>query len=305
MVSGRAKSRAGTKIKVSPGGRIFDIANYVFITLFILTIIYPFWNVVLRAFSPVEEVSGLGLHIWIKRWTTGSWVYVFRNSEVGLAYFNTVFRTVVGTLFTLGITMTAGYTLSKRTLPGRNIITLMFLFTMFFSGGLIPSYLLVKSIGLMNTRWALILPIAMNVFYIIIARNFLMTVDQAMEDSAVIDGAGYLTVLVRIMVPLAKPVIATIALWTAVQHWNAWFDAMIYIDDMKKRVLQLLIRDMIKMLRPADLDAFTDELSMPEPLPPQSVQAVTILVTIGPIIAVYPFAQKYFVKGVMLGSLKG
>ena len=222
-----------------------------------------------------------------------------------MAYANTLHRAFFGTSLTLLVTFTAAYALSKRDLPGRSFLTVCFVLTMFFAGGLIPTYLLIRSLGLMNSRWVLILPIAMNVYYIIVARNFLMTIDQSMEDSAIIDGAGYWTILLRIMVPLAKPVFVTVGLWAAVEHWNAWFDAMIYLDERNKQVLQLLIRDMLKVLDFAELDEAGDVLGLSEPVPVQSVQAVTILLTIGPIVVVYPFVQKYFVKGIMLGAIKG
>ena len=297
------------RIKTSFGSKLFDVCNYAFLFLLSLTFIYPFWTIFLSAFSPVEEVMSLGLHIWIKNWTFDSWKYVFSNENVGLAYFNTLHRVFFGTLFTLLITFTGAYALSKRTLPGRSFVTILFVFTMFFSGGLIPTYLLIRSLGLMNSRWVLVIPIGLNVFYIIIARNFLMTIDQAMEDSAVIDGANYWTILFRIMLPLSKPVLATIALWTAVSHWNSWFDAMIYINKSELRVLQMLIRDMLFNLLWERMDEWIrnmmEELSLEQRIPPESVQAATILITIGPIILVYPFIQKYFVKGVMLGSIKG
>lgn len=297
------------KIKESIGSRVFDVINYTLLFLFCLTILYPFWTIIIQAFSPVEEVYSVGLHIWLKDWRLESWRYVFRNDDVGLAYFNTVFRVVFGTILTLLVTFTGAYTLSKKTLPGRNIITLMYVFTMFFGGGLIPTYLLIRSLGLINTRLVLIIPMAINVYYIIITRNFLMTIDQAMEDSAVIDGAGYWRILFSIIVPLSKPVLATIALWTAVSHWNSWFDALIYTNKRELRVLQLLIRDMLMKLQGADLDSFIARMMEDIPdtrrLPPEAVQAATILITIGPIIMLYPFIQKYFVKGVMLGSLKG
>jgi putative aldouronate transport system permease protein len=296
---------AKRKIKASPGARIFDIFNYTFLALFAISIIYPFWNLILQSFSRVEEVNSLGLHIWIKTWNIESYQYVYKNLPIGISYLNTLHRTIFGTLATLAVTVTAGYALSKRNLPGRNIFTMLFVFTMFFSGGLIPTYLVIKNLGLMNSRWVLILPMAMNVFYIIIARNFFMTIDQAMEDSAIIDGAGYMTVLIRIIIPLAKPVIATIALWTMVGHWNAWFDALIYIDEINKRVLQLLVREMLRLLEISELEGAVDELDITDIVPPQSVRAVTILITIGPIVIIYPFVQKYFVKGIMIGSLKG
>lgn len=289
----------------SASGLVFDVTAYTLLVLFAVSFIYPFWNLILLSFSPQDEVSSLGLHVWIFRWNTGSWRYVLRNNQVGRAYLNTVYRAVVGTLLTIFITMTGAYALSKPRLPGRAFFSALFVLTMFFSGGLVPRYLLVRWLGLMNTRWALILPRVMNVFYIIIARNFLMAIDQALEDSAVIDGAGYWTVLFRIIVPVSKPVIATIALWTAVSLWNEWFDALIFIEDEAKNVLQILIRKMMQHLTLAELGDFADKLVIQESIPPQSVRAVTVLVTIGPVILVYPFAQKYFVKGIMLGSVKG
>ena len=218
-------------------GRIFDAANAIVLFLVSITILYPFWNLLLSSFAPFDEVSSLGLHLWIKRWTLASWRFVFIDNDLFVAYANTLHRAFFGTSLTLLVTFTAAYALSKRDLPGRSFLTVCFVLTMFFSGGLIPTYLLIRSLGLMNSRWVLILPIAMNVYYIIVARNFLMTIDQSMEDSAIIDGAGYWTILLRIMVPLAKPVFVTVGLWAAVEHWNAWFDAMIYLDDRNKQVL--------------------------------------------------------------------
>ena len=291
------------------GGRLFDVVNHVGFFLLCITFIYPFWTILVTAFEPIDGVYRLGLHIWPKEFRTESWIYIFSRERVGLAYYNTLFRVVIGTLFILLVTFTGAYALSKRDLPGRGVITFLYVLTLFFSGGLVPTYLLIREIGLINSRWALILPVGINAFYIVIARNFLMTIDQAMEDSAVIDGASYWKVLIRIVVPLARPAIAVIALWAAVQHWNAWFDALIYTPKKELRVLQLLVRDMITLLRTDILDRFTNEIGaqnveIPR-IPPEAVKAATIIITIGPIILVYPFIQKYFVRGVMLGSVKG
>ena len=291
------------------GGRLFDAVNHVGFFLLCITFIYPFWTILVTAFEPIDGVYRLGLHIWPKEFRTESWIYIFSRERVGVAYYNTLFRVVIGTLFILLVTFTGAYALSKRDLPGRGVITFLYVLTLFFSGGLVPTYLLIREIGLINSRWALILPVGINAFYIVIARNFLMTIDQAMEDSAVIDGASYWKVLIRIIVPLARPAIAVIALWAAVQHWNAWFDALIYTPKKELRVLQLLVRDMTTLLRTDILDRFTNEMGaqnveIPR-IPPEAVKAATIIITIGPIILVYPFIQKYFVRGVMLGSVKG
>ena len=302
--------------RVSTAGRVFDVANHAFLAILCLTILYPFWTLIIDAFSSPQAARQMGLRLWLNDWRLENFEVVFRNNDVITSYGNTVFRVVFGTAATLWVTFTASYALSKRDLPARAVITFLFVFSLFFSGGLVPTYLTIRSYGLINTRAVLIIPIAMSAFYIIVCRNFIMTIDQAMEDSAVIDGASYWRIMFRIIIPLARPVLATIALWTAVAHWNAWFDAWIYISDKDKRVLQILIRDLIHK---ADALANSDEMQrmidqwrregreLPgwATIPDETVKAATILVTIGPIIAAYPFVQKYFVKGAMLGSLKG
>lgn len=295
----------GRRNRGSVSGRIFDACNYAFLLLFAISILYPFWTIVVQSFSPMDQATSLGLHLWSNDWRTEAWRYIFRNSDMLVAYLNTIFRVVVGTFLILLTTFTAAYVLSKRTLPARGVITIVYLFTMFFSGGLVPTYLLIKGLGLINRRLVLVLPGMVHVYYIIIARNFLMTIDQAMEDAAMIEGAGYFTVLLRIMVPLAKPVLATIALWSAVHHWNSWFDALLYTNRKSLYVLQLVIMNMLRSLDPANLEAYADQFPEMHRIPAQSVQAATILFTIGPIVLVYPFVQRYFVKGVMIGSLKG
>ena len=301
--------------KRSHSGLIFDACNYGLFFLLSLTFIYPFWTIIMQSFSSAEDIYRLGFHLFPRRFSTEAWVYAVEEERVGLAYFNTIFRVVAGTAWAVFVTFTGAYALSKRDLPGRRVLTTIYVLTLFFNGGLIPTFLLVRGLGLINTR--LILTIAMgsatvigvNVFYVIIARNFLMTIDQAMEDSAVIDGASYWQVLWRIITPLSKPAIAVIALFSAVAHWNGWFDAMVYSRSRDLRVLQLMIRDLIADLRVAVLQDWWEQMRLAgidiEPFPPEAVQAATIVITIGPIIFIYPFIQKYFAKGVMLGSLKG
>ena len=306
---------AVVKGRESIGSRLFDAGNYAFLLLLSVTFVYPFWTIILQAFSPPGELYRLGLHVWISDWRLEPWHYVFQEESVGLAYFNTIFRTVVGTALTLLVTFSAAYALSKRLLPGRALLTFLFVFTLFFQGGLIPTYLVVRRLDLINTRLILLLLPAMSTFYIIICRNFLMTIDESLEESAVIDGAGYWRVLFQIIIPLSKPALATIALFSAVYHWNDFFLPLIYVHDDDKRVLQELIRDLMMDLSLLQTDQFiselTEELRESEQfrelmrIPPKAAQAATVLLTIGPIVFIYPFLQKYFVKGVMLGSLKG
>lgn len=301
--------------KRSAGGLIFDVCNYGGFFLLSLTFIYPFWTIIVQSFSSAEDIYRLGFHLFPGTFSTDAWRYAVEEERVFLAYFNTIFRVSTGTAWALFVTFTGAYALAKRDLPGRSVLTFIYVLTLFLSAGLIPIYLLVRGLGLINTRLILTISvgsataIGVQAFYIIIARNFLMTIDQALEDSAMIDGASYWQVLWRIIAPLSKPMIAVIALFAAVAHWNGWFDSMIYAPASDLRVLQLMIRNLLADLDVRVLDDYVQQMDQAgQPIdmfPPEAVQAATIVITIGPIIFVYPFIQKYFAKGVMLGSLKG
>ena len=290
----------------SVGDVIFDACNYLILAAFSVTILYPYWYVLLLSLADAENASSLGLRLWNSGWSLHSYEFALsKYGNVVRAYGNSMFRTVVGTSLGLVFTLLAAYPLSKKNLPGRSVVTIYILITMFFSGGIVPEFLLVRNLGLFNTRWALILPRLAVGFYIIIARNFLMTIDDAYEESAFMDGANYFQVLVRIIMPLAKPLLATIALWLAVLHWNEWFQAMIYTRDESKIVLQLLVRRMIQDLFFIDEAVRQFQTAREATLPSQSVRAAITVLTIGPIVLVYPFLQRHFIKGVFAGSLKG
>ena len=310
MESGKAISKTTGRLPAyglrKIGGALFDVANYLFLIAFSLSVLYPLWTTILLSFSGVEDATTLGFHLWIDSWNLSAYEFAMsRYGNAQVAYFNSIFRTVVGTFLTVFWTLLAAYPLSKKNLPGRNVLTIIILMTMFFSGGLIPFYFLIKNIGLYDTRWALILPGMAVGFYTLIMRNFLMTIDDAYEEAAFMDGASYLLILFRVIIPLSKPVLAVVALWTAVSHWNAWFDALIFLKSESKIVLQLLLRRLIQDLVPIRdaLGQFVDRKRVE--LPTEAVKAAIAILTIGPIILVYPFVQRYFVKGVFIGSLKG
>jgi len=224
-----------------------------------------------------------------------------------MGYANTIFRAFTGTVLMLVMCYLGAYPLSKKNLPGRNVITVFFLITMFFGGGLIPTYLLIKKINLINSRLVYIIPGMFSAYNMVIMRNFIMSMDKELEEAALIDGANYFDVAFKIVAPLLKPVLATIALWSIVGHWNSWFDCLIYIKDENKYILQLIVRRMVVQSQGEQdfmsLEAFNrlSEIKIHS----SNVKSAVILVTIGPIILVYPFLQKYFVKGIMIGSLKG
>lgn len=291
----------------SLGGVAFDLGNTLLMALFALTILVPFWIMLVLSFTPNEWANDLGLKLWTARWSLATYRFSLSSyGDVVGAYGNSIFRTVLGTAAIVVATVAAAYPLSKKRLPGRTFMTVVILITLFFSGGFITLYLVVRGVGLLNSRWALILPSMANGFYILIMRNFLMTIDDAYEEAAFIDGANYLQILTRVMLPLSKPVLAVIALWAAVFHWNEWFHALLFLNDESKLVLQLILRRMMFLLTSDDLFDMLDWADQQGIiLPTKAVRAAVMLLTIGPIVLAYPFLQRYFVKGIFVGGLKG
>ena len=287
------------------GEAAFSVVNVTVLLLFCFTIVYPFWRIVLTSFAGPEELVHLGFKFWNDNWSTYAYQYsVSQYGNVRVGYVNSILRVVLGTVLTLACTLLMAYPLAKRDLPGRTLLTLYVVITLFFGGGLVPLYLVVRSLGLMDTRLALVLPVMVNGFYIVIMRNYLMTLDLAYEEAALIDGANYLQVLVRIVVPLSAPVIAVVVLWASVDHWNEWFHALLFTRSRDKHVLQFLLRRMLQDLTAVRLElaSFEEEVDL---LPLPSVRAAVTVLTIGPIILVYPFIQRHLVKGIFVGSLKG
>ncbi|MDD9985078.1 MAG: carbohydrate ABC transporter permease [Spirochaetaceae bacterium] len=289
------------------GGFAFDLGNTLLLALFAFTILVPFWIMLVLSFTPNEWANDLGLKLWTARWSLATYRFSLSSyGDVVEAYGNSIFRTLFGTAAIVVATVAAAYPLSKKRLPGRTLMTVVILITLFFSGGFITLYLVVRGVGLLNSRWALILPSMANGFYILIMRNFLMTIDDAYEEAAFVDGANYIQILTRVMLPLSKPVLAVIALWAAVFHWNEWFHALLFLNDESKLVLQLILRRMMFLLTSDDLFDMLDWADQQGIiLPTKAVRAAVMLLTIGPIVLAYPFLQRYFVKGIFVGGLKG
>jgi putative aldouronate transport system permease protein len=299
-----------TRIRSLHHNSAFDYFNIFLMVLFTITILFPFWDMLLKSFSSPEGAMKLGFRIFpdFKDLTIGGYQTVFKEGTVFIGYYNTVFRSVIGTALMAIVVMAAAYPLSNRKLPYRRSITLFMVFTMYFNGGLIPTYLMMQWIGLIDSLWALILPSVAAVFNMILVRNYMMSViDPSLEESAQIDGANYLLIFVKIIVPLCKPVAATICLWTLVGHWNEWFTAMIYTNSPDKEVLQLMLR---KILIENSQQAFAQFLDATKGTSikkhsAESLKAAFLYVSIAPILIIYPFLQKYFIKGIMLGAVKG
>jgi putative aldouronate transport system permease protein len=288
--------------KLKPSDAPFTIVNYAIMIMLSITTLYPFIFLITSSFSALDMSLG-GLSIIPRQFTFSNYERVFANPNVGIGYRNTIIRTILGTSLSLLVTFCLAYALSKKTFPNRNLWTGLVVFTMFFSGGMIPSYLLVKNLKLIDSMWALILPELVSAYNFVIVRNYMQTIPQSLEESAKIDGANDITIMFRIILPVCKPILATIALWVAVWHWNAWFDCMVYISSQKGQVMQLVMRRIVML-------GSSDQLTQMEGqshdfFTPEGIKAATILVATVPIVCVYPFIQKYFVKGVLVGSLKG
>ena len=279
--------------------RVLNTVLYLFFILFSFSVIFPFWTVIVASISVDER---LGFAVVPVGFSLEAYKEVLTQKTLLYAYMNSFLRTSVGTVSTVTVTLCAAYALSKRKIPLIKTMTAVIVIPMFFGGGLIPTYLLIRSLGLIDNRWVLILPFVYNGFYIMVTRNFLYSIPPDLEESAYIDGANELTIAFKIIFPLSIPIVATCALWSAVAHWNEWFAAMIYLYDPQKQVMQVLLR---RILLEAQPSALFDDPSYTPKLTETSVRSATLIVTIAPILAIYPFVQKYFVSGLTSGAVKG
>lgn len=288
----------------SGSDRVLDAVVYGICILVIIVTLYPMLYVVSLSFSARTAVEKGQVMFWPVDFTLASYELLTDHPLLLPSYLNTVFYTVVGAGYSLLLTVTGAYTLAKRDLPGNRLFALLITFTMLFSGGLIPTFLLVDQLGLYNTRAAIILPSAVSVMYLFIMRTAYRGVPMALEESAVLDGANDLQLLWHVYLPLSKASIATIALFYAVGRWNEFFNALIYLTDDQLFPVQLVIRGLLISMSDAMTygSTFNAEAAKMSPL---SFRAAVIVVTILPIMVVYPFVQKYFVSGVMIGAIKG
>ena len=289
------------KVKQTIGDNILDVFVYIFVTLFCISTLIPFWNVFVISITP-SSVATMKFEFWPKTVDFSAWRAIISSEFMWQSFYNTVVRTVLGTAISLVLTVTTAYPLSKKKFIGRKAFLFMVTFTMIFSGGVIPTYLLVKNLNMINTIWALLIPSAIAPFYVIVMKSFFESIPDAIEESAFLDGANDIVILMKIALPLSLPSIATIALWTAVSQWNSWFDVVLYINDRSKYVLQMVLREM-QTQEAAVMDINTS-MGMVLPTAEAVRNASTLFVTI-PILLVYPFLQKYFIKGVTIGAVKG
>lgn len=294
------------KIRLSPADKIYYGVAYTIVTLLTLLVLLPMINILACSFSAPSAVATGKVVLWPVDWSLTGYEKVFATNEIWIGYGNTLFYTVVGTLVNVAVTLLCAYPLARRDLPGKSFFSFLFAFTMLFSGGLVPSYLLARDLHLLNTRWALIIPGAMAVYQMIITRTFLVAnIPQDLIEMSQIDGCGDIRFFFSFVLPLSKAVIAVVAMQYAVGHWNSWFQAFVYLTDDKKYPLQMMLRRILVMNQVKATEYLDDETMIAMEGIADLLKYALIVVATVPILCVYPFIQKYFVKGIMIGSLKG
>ncbi|MCX4765611.1 carbohydrate ABC transporter permease [Streptomyces sp. NBC_01275] len=284
------------------GYRVFQGVNGVILTLVVAVTLYPFLNIIARSFSGERQIRAGEVTLLPKGFNLTTYKIVFQDSMFWRNYGNTVFYTVVSTVVAMVLTTCYAYVLSKRNLKGRGVLVGAAVFTMFFTGGLIPNYVLVTSLGLKNSVWAIALPNAISVFNLLVMKAFFESLPTELEEAAEIDGLSTYGILLRIVLPLSKAVIATMVLFYSVSFWNSWFSAYLYMDRTELMPVTVYLRNLISgATTGGNAGAGAEQLSQVG----ANIQAVTIVLTALPILCVYPFVQRYFVSGVMLGAVKG
>lgn len=288
------------------GDKVFDVVNVLLMCLILAIIVYPLWFVVIASVSDATKVAAGEVLLLPSGFSLKAYKMVFRDSMVMTGYRNTIFYTVLGTCINLVMTVLAAYPLSRKDWVGRRLFTTVIMFTMFFSGGTIPTYLLMNDLGLVNTVWAMVLPGAVSVYNTIVMRTFFNnSIPLELQEAAMVDGCSNTRLLLQIVLPLSKAIIAVMVLFYGVGHWNAFFNALIYLTDSDRYPLQLVLRSILiqntasqDML--GDVDTLGNRVMLAETL-----KYALIIVSTLPMMVLYPFLQKFFEKGVMIGAIKG
>ncbi len=287
--------------KKEPLDIVLTVANGVVLTILCISIIYPFWMIFMKSMMPDTDIINNALALWPQSFQFSGYEAIFTNEiyNFGQAFVNSLLITVVGTVYQLAITTCTAYTLSRKTLPGKKVLLYFFVFTMYFGGGLIPYYLVIRELNLDNNLAVMIVPSFMSVFNMLVMRSFFASFPKELEEAARIDGAGNAYIFTRIVLPLSGGILAAIGLFIAVSQWNNWYTAMLFIDDIDKRPLAYALQIIIEKSKGSN-----DSVNGQVEVIGKSIQFAAIVVTIVPVMIVYPFFQKHFVKGVMVGSVK-
>lgn len=300
------QTRASIFSRQSTGDRVFAIVNTALLALILLVILYPLWFVVIASVSDPAKVVAGDVLLWPAGVSFEAYRMVFRDSMIMTGYRNTLYYTILGTAINLVMTVLAAYPLSRKDWVGRGFFMAVVMFTMFFSGGTIPTYLLMNDLGLINTTWAIVLPGAVSVYNAIVMRTFFInSIPLELQEAAQVDGCSNTRLLLRIVLPLSKPILAVMVLFYGVAHWNAFFGALIYITESDRYPLQLVLRSiLIQNTASQDMLGEVDTLGNRVMLA-ETIKYALIIVSTLPMMVLYPFLQRFFEKGVMVGSVKG
>lgn len=306
------KGKHKNAIKRSRGERVWQAVIYLIVTAFCITVIYPFWYMLVLSFNEGADAMQGGIYFWPRAFTLFNYKMVLANPVILNAFGITIARTVVGTALGMVVTALAAYALASKTLPGRRFFNYMVLIPFVFSGGLIPFYLTLNDLKLLNTFWVYIFPMLFNIWNMFVMKQFFSEIPQSLIEAAVIDGADDMTILVKIVTPISLPTFAAIGLFVAVGHWNSWFDGAYYVTSEKLIPLQTYLKKMLDSMQITmqnntvgsnmTASVLAEEMSS---ITTNSVRMASIIVATAPIVLLYPFLQKYFVKGVRIGAVKG
>ena len=295
-------------MKRSIGEKCWSVFVYIFLTICMAVSIFPLWNVIMTSLVDAGEFNSRALILFPNKLTFASYEYLlFRNNEISNAMLVTALLTAVGTVYSLSITTMLSYALSKKALPGRGFFLTFFMIPMYFGGGLIPYYLLIKQMGLMNNFAVMFLPGGLNIFYFVVIKTFFSEISPEIEESARIDGANDLRIFGSIILPISKPMLATFFLFFAVNYWSTWWSCMLFIQDTKMYTLQYVLRRMVIIDSEASFSTAITQQARESGLYlfETGLRMATVTIATLPILLLYPFLQKYFVKGIMIGSVKG
>ena len=300
-------SQRRNKIRRSKSDWAVTIITYILVTGLCLLIILPCLNVLALSFNDGKDAARGGVYFIPRVLTLDNYKEVFKDGSIINAYKITITRTVIGTLMSLIVTTFAAFALNHKELPGRNLITFLFTFTMLFGGGTIPTYVQYNDLHLLNTFWVLVIPSLVSVTYLIMTRAFFDSIPESLQESAKLDGCGYFRIYARIMMPLSKPVIAVVGLYTAVNHWNDWFSGAFYMTSNKLWPVQTVLQQMLaRAMASSEATTVTEAIAASQnAVTTDSLKMAAVVITTVPILCVYPFIQKYFAKGTMIGAVKG
>ncbi len=293
------------KKKQSIGDRISGYGIGIILTVLVITTIYPFWHVLMYSVSDSKASMGGGIFLYPRQLSFLSYKLLFKTEQIFIAFRNTGMKTLLGTLLSVMLSALTAYPLSLQRFRGRGFFSMIIFFTMLFSGGMIPTYLLVKDLGLIDSYLVYILPGAMSAYNMFILRNFFQSLPQSMEESAFLDGANVLQIFYKIILPLSKPALAAVTMFYGIENWNSYMDGILYINDSKMQLLQVYLRQLISAAGGKGSLGDLNNLSTAATLTEDTMKMTVIAVSVIPVLIVYPILQKYYTKGVLVGAVKG